>query len=146
MYGNMTREEMIQRLYDGNFTTGELERQLIAKLFEQCCEGGGSGSSGGGAFVVHGSIDDKTDYMTLDKTAVEIFEAFKTMPVIIVANSADESNGGSTYWDQFLITRVIIDENGYKFVHNLSVKFFAANDNDYPTNQEPSGSADHTAD
>lgn len=35
MYGNMTREEMIQRLYEGNFTTGELERQLIAEIFRK---------------------------------------------------------------------------------------------------------------
>ncbi len=33
MYDDMTLEDMIQRLYDGNFSTGELERQLIAKIF-----------------------------------------------------------------------------------------------------------------
>lgn len=35
MYQNMTLEEMIQRLYDGNFSTGELERQLIAEIFRK---------------------------------------------------------------------------------------------------------------
>lgn len=33
MYDDMTLEDMIQRLYNGNFTTGELERQLIAEIF-----------------------------------------------------------------------------------------------------------------
>lgn len=33
MYDDMTLEEMIQRLYKGSFTTGELERQLIAEIF-----------------------------------------------------------------------------------------------------------------
>lgn len=33
MYEDMSLEEMIQRLYDGNFSTGELERQLIAEIF-----------------------------------------------------------------------------------------------------------------
>lgn len=33
MYDDMTLEQMIRRLYDGNFTTGELERQLIAEIF-----------------------------------------------------------------------------------------------------------------
>ncbi len=28
-------EDMIQRLYDGNFSTGELERQLIAEIFRK---------------------------------------------------------------------------------------------------------------
>ncbi len=35
MYDDMTLEEMIQRLYDGNFSTGELERQLIAEIFRR---------------------------------------------------------------------------------------------------------------
>lgn len=28
-------KDMIQRLYDGNFSTGELERQLIAEIFRK---------------------------------------------------------------------------------------------------------------
>ena len=28
-------KDMIQRLYEGNFTTGELERQLIAEIFRK---------------------------------------------------------------------------------------------------------------
>lgn len=35
MYDDMTLEEMIQRLYEGSFTTGELERQLIAEIFRK---------------------------------------------------------------------------------------------------------------
>jgi len=32
-------EDMIQRLYDGNFSTGELERQLIAEIFRKMLNG-----------------------------------------------------------------------------------------------------------
>ncbi len=28
-------EDMIRKLYDGNFSTGELERQLIAEIFRK---------------------------------------------------------------------------------------------------------------
>ena len=28
-------KDMVQRLYDGNFSTGELERQLIAEIFRK---------------------------------------------------------------------------------------------------------------
>lgn len=93
MYGNMTREEMIQRLYEGNFTTGELERQLIAKLFEQCCGGGGGdgdggSSGGGGAFVVNVSLSE--DALTMDKTAKEIWEAAQSSTVIVRMPPLDE--------------------------------------------------------
>lgn len=143
MYQNMTREEMIQRLYEGNFTTGELERQLIAKLFEQCC-GGGSGSSGGGAFVVNASADAETEFVTLDKTAVEIFEALKIMPVILAADRADED--GNTVRMQIPISRAVKAESGgyYTFISSqvagsgvVEQEYYAANDNDYPTNQDP---------
>lgn len=29
----LSLEDMIRKLYDGNFSTGELERQLIAEIF-----------------------------------------------------------------------------------------------------------------
>jgi len=73
-------EDMIRKLYEGNFTTGELERQLIAKLFEQCCGGGGSGSSGG-AFVVNVSLSEDT--FTMDKTAKEIWEAAQSSTILV---------------------------------------------------------------
>lgn len=85
MYGNMTREEMITRLYEGNFTTGELERQLIAKLFEQCC--GGGGSSSGETFVVE--IQKIADDKKFNKTAKEVFDACETSNVIFVETKTE---------------------------------------------------------
>lgn len=90
MYQNMTREEMIQRLYEGNFTTGELERQLIAKLFEQCC--GGGGSSGGETFVVE--IEPAADgtRSKFNKTAKEVFDACKTSNNVIFVETKTETD------------------------------------------------------
>lgn len=142
MYQNMTREEMIQRLYEGNFTTGELERQLIAKLFEQCC--GGGGSSGGEALIVHANVaDDGSQEIVLDKTAAEIFEAFKIMPVILAADRVDPE--GNTVRMQIPISRAMKTESGYyTFISSqvagsgvVEQEYYAANDNDYPTNQNP---------
>lgn len=149
MYQNMTREEMIQRLYEGNFTTGELERQLIAKLFEQCC----GGSSGGGAFVVNVKPDAETGAAILDKTAIEIFEALKTMPVIIIGDYVDGDE--NVVRQQVPLSRVMIRESGYMFVSSpqlvnqgsvIEQIFYASNDNDYPTDQEPSESPDEPLD
>ena len=124
MYGNMTREEMIQRLYDGNFTTGELERQLIAKLFEQCC--GGGGSSGGEALIVHANVAD--DSIVLDKTAAEIFGAFQSSGVIVIS---EKVNGTQEY---MTISSMVLTANGrYTFVVN-DADFDADTGNDYPIN------------
>jgi len=125
MYGNMTREEMIQRLYEGNFTTGELERQLIAKLFEQCC--GGGGSSGGEALIVHANAaDDGSQNLILDKTAAEIFGAFQSSGVIVISEDVNGNQGYMT------ISRMSLTANGrYTFVVN-NVNFEAYTGNDYP--------------
>ena len=90
MYGNMTREEMIQRLYEGNFTTGELERQLIAKLFEQCC---GGGSSGGGETLVV-EIEPEGAGKKFNKTAKEVFDACKTSNVIFMETKTETDQFG----------------------------------------------------
>lgn len=37
-YNTMTIAEMLDRLYAGNFTTGELERQLIAAIIKRVCD------------------------------------------------------------------------------------------------------------
>lgn len=141
MYGNMTREEMIQRLYEGNFTTGELERQLIAKLFEQCCGGGGS-SGGGGVFVVHDVEGKTTGKDRLDKTAAEILEASKTMLVMLVNYYEDEEE---TSVQNYFIGEALKEDNNYifKFYYNSQngnetganaycKQYRAANDDDYP--------------
>ena len=36
-YSTMTIAEMLDRLYAGNFTTGELERQLIVEIIKKVC-------------------------------------------------------------------------------------------------------------
>lgn len=125
MYGNMTREEMIQRLYEGNFTTGELERQLIAKLFEQCC--GGEGSSGGGVLIVHGSYDEQTDVTTLDKTAAEIFGAFQSSGVIVHL----EDGGGAQMYET--LSSVDVLTNGEYHFQVSDVSYGAQDGNSYPT-------------
>lgn len=142
MYGNMTREEMIQRLYEGNFTTGELERQLIAKLFEQCC--GGGGSSGGETLIVE--IEPADDKKKFNKTAKEVFDACKTSDNVVFVETKTETD--PDYGD--LITTTIIYSlcgiqhatNGidgtYTFVltdtnpSGARFPFACYNDNDYP--------------
>jgi len=124
MYGNMTREEMIQRLYEGNFTTGELERQLIAKLFEQCC--GGGGSSGGEALIVHANVaDDGSGVSVLDKTAAEIFEAYQSSDVIL-----ERENAGDHMYTKLL--DMYLDVNGRYNLSFQRASFEADTGNDYP--------------
>lgn len=131
MYQNMTREEMIQRLYDGNFTTGELERQLIAKLFEQCCGGGGS-SGGGGAFVVNVSYSEDT--FTMDKTAKEIWEAAQSS-TILVKMPTDE---GAPEVMIMSSAKKYIDASRYMFVVGR-IRFMADGDDVYPYNSGEGG-------
>ena len=142
MYQNMTREEMIQRLYEGNFTTGELERQLIAKLFEQCC--GGGGSSGGETLVVE--IEPADNGLKFNKTAKEVFDACKTSNNVLFVETKTETD--SEYGDLITTTTYSLcgiqhmtdGTNGsYLFVltgpnsSNTRFSYACNNDNDYPT-------------
>lgn len=133
MYGNMTREEMITRLYEGNFTTGELERQLIAKLFEQCC--GGGGSSSGETFVVE--IESVDDDKKFNKTAKEVFDACKTSNVIFVETTTEtEPNYGLTTTTKIYSLGSVehtTDDLGVGYIFNVgNYNYNCTGDNEYP--------------
>lgn len=136
MYGNMTREEMIQRLYKGDFATGELERQLIAKIFEKCCGGG----SGGGVSII-GEIGTFPD-TSLDKTAAEIIEMAETGIIVlpIVEDNGDE--GTSTYF-YYLDNIQDLRANGegilIGFSGGLSMTYVASDLDEYPHHSTGNG-------
>lgn len=96
-------------------------------------EQGVAGAGGGSVLVVNITIDYDSNIGRLDKTAGEIYEAFRNGSVKFIFESGD----GFEYLMDLLFCYKA--PGGYSFLLPQGSPFYAATADDYPTTEQPTG-------
>lgn len=92
------------------------------------------GGGGGGMTIIEGTTDSQTGAMSLDMTAKELYDLFKTGDTIMVR---DISTEGLELYAK--IVTAMYTEAGYVFsilVNSTGFAFSALEDDDYPNSQD----------
>ena len=98
-----------------------------------------AGSSGGGVFIIEENWDEDGNIATLDKTLGEIKNAFSLkIPVFIMSSYYDSETDKTSFYNEVLIRLVFNPNNNYYELVTSDNDFYAVEDSDYPTNQQPS--------